>query len=240
MEPKGEIDKPHPKEDDNTSVIVLNEEDLRELLPVLRPTLADISKDALGNDLPEGNLEEALEDINSMLLLVSEEGVVGFSAFRAFQVEELGLILDQPISMVRKKYQGKGHGTEMTRIAAARNPDAKYLTFATQNPAVVASVEKAVSPVFIAPLDKPYRGEDPEIIFDLMRVTKAMQIRVDPSNGLNEGIYERRFGDYKIDLGNPRIAEIEDKFQSAGLDRDRGDGMFMMARLPGPQFVAKP
>jgi len=195
----------------------------------LLPTLNDISRDALGGIEPD-YLDEVLEQVNSMLLLMSPEGIVGFSGFDARNIEKVGLVLDQPVSMIRKKYQKMGHGTEIIRVAAARNPQARYFTFATQNPAEVLSVERALNPEFIAPLDKSYADES-GLMFDLMRIAQAHHVRVDPVSGVNQGVYRERFGDYEVDLENPRIVEIENKFQNAGLDRDRGDRMFMMARL---------
>jgi hypothetical protein len=234
MEPIDRGDLSPSKEELSASVTVFGREELGEVIPALLPTLQAISVDALGQD-PD-YLQEVLEDSDSLIVLHDENAILGFGAYDQIYVEGVGEVLEEVTKMVVKEQQGKGHGANITRQALANYPNASYFAFATQNPAEILSVLKGAPVEYVAPIDKLYSEDD-----DLALVSDTIVVEngftdVDLNTGVKPGVYDGiRFGDFMVDPSDPDVMRIDNRLTELGVNKERGDGVLLVAKLRQPE-----
>lgn len=128
-------------------------------------------------------------------------------------------------------WQGNGLGTQMLFEGLKRLPS-NAVAARTQNPAFALMLQN-LDPEKLLPLTAYYGQED-----DLQqlkslkeKVTELKEIKnFDLRSGLCKEAYsEGKLGDYEIDRRNPKINQIEQRFEELGLNRDRGDAVVVLA-----------
>ncbi len=196
----------------------------------LYPQLSSIIVNALGKT--PGDLKEVVSEFEFVLAVKEMGKIVGFGGYVIEKVPGLGKVIYESGKMVQKNIQGKGYGTQITQRALSLHLDAKYLTFSTQNPGQILSTIRAIPDAIFAPIDIGY-DQDPDFRKDLELIfDHTHRTNIDFSTGIRKGVYSReRFGDYEVDMTNEKIARIERRLLELGLNRDKGDGVFVMARL---------
>lgn len=200
---------------------------------VLLPELTAVTTDALGKT-PE-DMNEVAGSFELLITVKELNRIIGYGGYSVDNITGIGKIVSEN-KMVQKDAQGKGYGAKITRMALTVHPDARYLTFSSQNPHEIQSVRRALPDAIFAPFDIAY-SESLEFQSDLAKIFEHRgETDINFETGIRKGIYfGEKFGDYQINLANPGIAQIEEKLASIGLDRHAGDGIFVMARLQSPQ-----
>lgn len=209
---------------------LFDSERLKIEFDTLYPQLSSIVVNALGKT-PE-DLKEVVSEFEFVLAVKEMGEIVGFGGYVIEEITDIGKVIYESGKMVQKNIQGKGYGTQITQRVLSMHPDAKYLTFSTQNPGQILSTKRAIPDAIFAPIDVGYYQnpgfrKDLELIFEHTHRTN-----IDFSTGIRKGVYSgERFGDYVVDITNEKVARIERCLLELGLNRDKGDGVFVMARL---------
>ncbi len=197
---------------------------------------AEITQEALGM-LP-GDARDVFKSFDLLIFAEVGEQVVGYAGYSRKTVPGVGVVLDQEARMMRRGYQAAGYGRKLLIKALSLVPDAKYLTFSTQNPGAILSTRKVLPDAQFTPLDAPYE-QDPEIASDLVAIASSGSGKrgLDFATGVRKGLYEQKLGDYEVDMSNPGVAKIEERFAQLGVNRDAGDAVFVMVKLDSPFII---
>jgi hypothetical protein len=139
--------------------------------------------------------------------------------------------------MTAKKAQGQGLGKKITRRAYELT-EPEYFSMRTQNPAEVLSIKNTFVNSLFAPFDIDY-PTDSQLHSGLHFMRDILDMgNFNSQTGLCIGFYGERVGDYRVNMQNPKTSKIDEQLAELGLDRNRGDAVFMMGRV-GPESELK-
>lgn len=162
--------------------------------------------------------------------LKSSQEPVAYGLFEtAFHDNESILFIDA--LAVDIKYQKKGIATSILKIALKKSKSCT-IAFRTQNPAMIKLILK-FNPETVVPINTEYNTGVKNVLSSLAEhVVELKGVRdMNLSTGLCKRVYrEGRLGDYTINMEDPVIASIENRFQKLGLQRDEGDAIVVIAR----------
>lgn len=215
----------------------LTTEQVNANLPTLGTITSYLAGEAFESYRPNQTFMMNMVTDHHLLIGINEDGLL--TCFISYSISYLGPFKKLGFAFaVHNKYQAQGWGTALL-CAAVSIHKPQIVVAQSQNPAAILASVKALrqlGAVDVYPITADINSSDDAVFaLYLMNTIKSEKggTSIDPETGIMRQIYVPetggRLGAYQIKLNNPGIAEIEDRLQQLGLNRDEGDAVNFFA-----------
>jgi hypothetical protein len=194
----------------------------------------------LSRDWSSKGLQKALTESTVIGLLrdpdSDELGGYAFYLVPGVPLQDTCLLWEDAICL-RKSLQGRGLSARVLEEVSSLFPDRQFgwLGGRTQNPLVLKRYLHRAT--LVLPVNLGYESEQGKRVMSFLckHITEVREPEgMEPGTGICRAVYGGKLGDYKVDLTDPEVADIEHRLTELDFNREGGDAVIAMARLKEP------